>query len=386
LNNYLSPNGTLSNPFPAGIQQPLGATQGPATFLGQPGVIFLAPNQPNPYSLRWEFGLQQQIGGSAVLEVMYMGNHAVRLPVTNTQFNSVPRRYQSPLLTRDSAAIGVLSATVPNPFYNLLPGTTLNAATISATQLVAPFPQFPESTGSTSGVVMQNDDAGGSRFNSLNVRVQQRLSKGLSVIANYMYSKIIEEDTRLNATDPNLEKRISADDRTQHVALATVYALPFGDGRWLDFHSRWRNGLLGGWNLTGIYLLQSGAPLNWSGINPIYYGRPLHFNNRNVDGPAFDTTQFDTNSSQQLADNIRYFGSYFGNLRQDGLNNLDASLLKNFNFTERTYLQVRFEAFNSLNHPTFGAPNLTPTNKDFGVITTQYNLPRNIQIGARLVW
>ncbi len=386
LNNYLSPSGTLSNPFPSGIQQPAGASLGSATFLGQPGLVFLSPNQPNPYSLRWEVGLQQQLAANAVLEVMYMGNHAVRLPVTNTQYDYDPRQYLSSLLTRDSKVINALSATVSNPFYNLLPGTTLNGVTTSAAQLLAPFPQFTESASSSNGVVMQNDDAGGSRFNSLNVRVQQRFSKGLSLIANYMYSKLIEEDTRLNASDPNLEHRIAADNRGQHFVLAAVYALPFGSGRWIDFHSRWRNGLFGGWNLTGIYLLQSGAPLDWSGINPIYYGGPLHLNPRNANSVSFDTSQFNTNSSQQLSDNIRYFGSSFGNLSQDGLNNLDASLLKNFNFTERIYLQIRFEAFNSLNHPAFGAPNLTPTNKDFGLITTQSNLPRNIQIGARLVW
>lgn len=386
LDNYLSPNATLSNPYPNGILTPGGPAQGAATFLGQPGVVFLNPNQPNPYSLRWEFGIQQQLGARAVLEAMYMGNHAVRLPVTSVQYDTIPGQYLSPLLSRDSRVINALSATVPNPFYTLLPGTTLNGVTTSAAQLLAPFPQFPQSSGSSNGVVMQNDDAGGSRFHSLNVRVQQRFSKGLSIIGNYMFSKLIEEDTRLNASDPNLERRISADNRAQHFALAAVYALPVGRGRALDFHSGWQNGVFGGWSLTGIYLRQSGAPLNFSGVNALYYGGPIHLNNRNVDSPAFDISRFNTNSAQQLSDNIRYFGSYFGNLRQDGLNNLDASLLKDIGFTERAHLQLRFEAFNTLNHPVFGAPNLTPTNKDFGMITTQYNLPRNIQLGARIVW
>jgi hypothetical protein len=135
-----------------------------------------------------------------------------------------------------------------------------------------------------------------------------------------------------------------------------------------------------------VYTRQSGAPLNWSGTNAIYYGGPLHLDPRNVDTPAFDITQFNTNSAQQLANNIRYFSSQFGNLRQDGLNNFDTSLLKNFRFAERRYLQIRFEAFNTLNHPIFGAPNLTLTNKSFGLITTQANLARMLQLGARLAW
>lgn len=71
---------------------------------------------------------------------------------------------------------------------------------------------------------------------------------------------------------------------------------------------------------------------------------------------------------------------------QDGINNLDASLLKSFRFTERTYFQLRFESFNIVNHPAFSAPNTTATSTSFGLITAQANLPRQIQLGARFVW
>ncbi|HLJ12939.1 MAG TPA: carboxypeptidase-like regulatory domain-containing protein [Bryobacteraceae bacterium] len=385
LNNYLSPNANLSNPFPA-ILAPAGSSLGAATFLGQPGVIFLNPQVHNPYSERWELAVQRQLNTNTLLEVSYIGNHAVRLPVTNTQLDYIPRRYLSTSGVRDQTVIDTLSATVPNPFYNLLPGTTLNGSTVSLAQLLAPYPQFPVGSGSSNGVVLQNDTAGGSYFNSLNLRVERRLSNGLSLIGNYMYSKLMEEDTRLNDSDPYLERRISADDRTHHFVVAAVYALPFGYGRRVDFNSRWKNGLFGGWNVTGIYTLQTGAPLNWSSANAIYYGGPLNFNRRNANSPSFDIAQFNTNASQQLSDNVRTFSSQFGNLRQDGINDMDASILKNFNFTEQTYLQLRFEAFNAINHPTFGPPNLTLTNKNFGLITTQGNLPRNLQIGARLVW
>ena len=58
-------------------------------------------------------------------------------------------------------------------------------------------------------------------------------------------------------------------------------------------------------------------------------------------------------------------------VRQDGYNNLDASILKNFNFTERTYLQLRFETFNTLNHPNWNTPANDPRNlATFGVITS----------------
>ncbi len=80
------------------------------------------------------------------------------------------------------------------------------------------------------------------------------------------------------------------------------------------------------------------------------------------------------------------FRSTSGPSPQDGANNIDFSLIKNTYITERVNLQLRVEAFNAFNHPEFDAPNLTPTSSNFGKITNQPNLARNLQIGARLVW
>jgi hypothetical protein len=120
--------------------------------------------------------------------------------------------------------------------------------------------------------------------------------------------------------------------------------------------------------------------------NVIYLGGPLNLNPNQPDGPAFDTTQFVTASSQQPANNIRYFGSQFNNLRRAASKNVNLSASKNFAFKERKYLQLRIETFNTTNHVTFGAPNITPTSTSFGKITSQANSPRAVQLGARLVW
>jgi hypothetical protein len=62
-------------------------------------------------------------------------------------------------------------------------------------------------------------------------------------------------------------------------------------------------------------------------------------------------------------------------------------LMKKFYFTESTYLQLRFEVFNALNHPVFSSPTVTsPTSKTFGLIQSTANSPRAIQLGARFVW
>jgi hypothetical protein len=117
----------------------------------------------------------------------------------------------------------------------------------------------------------------------------------------------------------------------------------------------------------------------------IYYGGDLKLNPRALNG-AFDITRFNRNSREQLASNIRTFSSTFGNLRADGFNNVDFSVFKRTQITERLGLQFRFEFFNAMNRPAFGNPNLTPTSASFGVITSQQNPPRTLQAGLRLSW
>jgi len=248
-------------------------------------------------------------------------------------------------------------------------------------------------TGST-GIIEQNNNVGSSYFHSLNIRVEKRLSHGLSLIGNYIHSKLIEQDSWLSDTDLRPEKRLSPFDHPNRFVVGTTYELPIGKGKAVDLQSRWTNLLFGGWKLNGIYSYQTGQPLQWVNGSTttvgdyVYFGGPLNFDNRqaNVNTPAFNTGAFATASTQVFQFHIRTFPTTFGNLRQDGINNLDASLLKEFHLTERAYFQLRGEAFNTLNHPTFGSPNMTANNSAFGQITTQANRPRQLQIGARFVF
>ncbi len=187
-NNYLTPATTLADPFPTGILVPAGGAQGPSTFLGQQ-VKFFAPDARNSYSIRWNFGVQRQLPGRFVLEVAYIGNHAVHLMLSDTNLNILPRQYLSPALARDNNVVNFLSATVANPFQDLLPNSSsLNGATVAQSQLLLPFPQFP----SGSGVDMQNAPSGESYFNSLNVRLQKRFTHGITMIENFMYSAMVQ--------------------------------------------------------------------------------------------------------------------------------------------------------------------------------------------------
>jgi len=396
-NNFLSPATTLADPFPTGIQPPQGSSLGLGTFLGQT-VSFMSPNVNDPYSVRWNLGVQHSITPNLLLEVDYVGNHAVHVPIAVTQLNPIPAQFLSTMPTRDATLIKNLTATVPNPFVGLLPGTSLNGSKTSVAQLLAVYPEFPQGNSSTStGVLMQNNTAGSSYFNSLDVRLEKRFSQGLSVIGNYMYSKLIERDSYLNAIDPLPEKRISPFDHTHHFVAAFSYELPFGEGRSVDLRSRWSNLLFGGWVVNGIYTYQTGAPIVWTNSDYVYLGGPFDLNPRQtgetlvsgkeVPVPAFNTAVFDTNKNDQFQFHIRTFPTTFGNFRADGINNLDASILKNFNVTESIYLQLRLEAFNALNHPTFDAAQVSsPVSSSFGVINKQANLSRQVQLGARLVW
>ncbi len=143
-------------------------------------------------------------------------------------------------------------------------------------------------------------------------------------------------------------------------------------------------GIAGGWKLAGVYTYEVGAPLAWG--NVIYNGGDLSYNARGV-SHAFNTTLFNTVSSQQLVDNIRTFPLYFSNVRADSLNYLDSSLAKDFGLgKEGRKLQLRFEAFNTLNRCQFSGPNLSPTSLTFATITAQANSPRTLQSGLRFVF
>jgi hypothetical protein len=388
--NFLAPAATLSDPFPTGIKQPAGSSQGLATFAGQT-VQFIDPQAKDPYSLRWNFGLEHSFSTNTLLEVSYVGNHAVHLPAYVTQLNGIPVQDLSTLPVRDQAVINTLSASVANPFSGL--ATSQNTSSATVAQLLARFPQFPVGTGSGStGVIEYNNTIGSSYYQALNVRFQKRFSSGLTLVGNYIFSKLIERMTFLNDTDTQLEKRISPFDHPNRIVIASVYELPFGKGRHFDIQSRWMDALVGGWGLNSIYTYQTGAPITWtngsstSAGDYVYFGAPIVLNNRETNTGAFNTSAFDTKSADQFQYHIRTFSTTFPNLRADGINEWSPSLSKRFSITEKMNLQLRLEAYNVLNHPVFSAPNTTATNSGFGTITTQANRPRTLQLGARFVF
>jgi hypothetical protein len=383
--NYLTPASSLANPFPAGVLPPTGSAKGAGTFLGQ-GVTIFNPDVKNAYSVRWNFGIQHQLPGQIVLEIAYVGNHSVHLPIT-VQLDSIPHQYLSTSPVRDNNETNYLNTAVPNPLQGLVPNSAAsNGSTVALRQLLIPYPQYPvpgTPSSTSNGVVEQYNNAGSSIYNSLQVRAQKRFTHGLTFINNFLWSNATDKIAYLTDGDAAPEKRIGADSRPLREVLSASYDLPFGRGRRYNL-PRYVNAVVGSWSANGNVTFQSGPPLAFG--NLLYYGGPLNLNPHDPNTPAFDVTRFNTVSNQQLADNIRTFNSQFGNLRRDPTKNLDLSMLKRFDFGERKYLQLRFESFNLTNRVTFAAPNLSATSATFGLITAQANTPRRIQLGAKFAW
>jgi hypothetical protein len=88
----------------------------------------------------------------------------------------------------------------------------------------------------------------------------------------------------------------------------------------------------------------------------------------------------------RLADNLRTFPSRLDNFRGQILNLWDISFVKRLALTERVRLQLNFELLNAFNKVQFTTPSLDPTNSDFGRAIQQSNLPRNIQLAAKLLF
>src|SRR5260221_912445 len=175
----------------------------------------------------------------------------------NINLNYVPGKYLSTEPIGNvamNATNSLLTGAVTNPFAGLIPGQSLNGATVSLQTLLKPFPEF-------GNISEQLANGGSSYFHSLDVRLEKKTSHGLFILANFTYSKLIEQIRLLNDFNPAPEKRVATDDRPLRFVATGLYELPIGQGKLLHFQSTWANRLVGGWVVSGIYTNQIGQPL-----------------------------------------------------------------------------------------------------------------------------
>jgi len=402
----------LTNPLPSGqLIQPTGSSLGAATGLGLTLGTIVPSHRDTPYYTRWQLGGQRDLGSGWRVETYYTDSRGRHLPVVR-ELNGLPMQYLSTSRTRDAANETFLSAAVPNPFQGLLPNTTLNGATISRSQLLRPYPQFL--AGANNGAVSNTgtysvgteEYRGSDHYQAGSIIIEKRFRGKNSLVATYTRSHETDRLNFLNPANGILEDRISPNDRPNRATLGAVIELPFGrDQRWGGHWSGLTDAFLGGWVASASYQYQSGFPLTWN--TNVYYDpnrdpRDLHSNiggkcpnggKAGLDCPGWDTSGFyvpggtgRTDTAIQLANNVRYFPSTLAHVRTANLNLLDFGLSKTFDLMRRTSLQIRIDAINALNYTVLWNPDQNPRNSTFGIVNQDRNNPRDIQLGARLIF
>jgi len=369
-----------SDPYPNGFNRPTGSSLGLATLLGQT-IGFYDRGNITPYSAQWNFNVQQELPGNILLETGYAGSRGLHFP-ENRQFNQLSPEF----LSQGDA----LRTQVPNPFFGQIRVGALAQPTIARAQLLRPFPHFD-------GVGSQGATWASSSYHALEVKAEKRYASGLSILAAYTYSKLLDFGTGPFAGEAlgassfqnwfNLaaEKSSSTLDQTHRYIFNAVYELPFFKDQ---------NGaparILGGWQLGGIWSSFSGGPLgvtsavnntfsqgggqrpNWNGQNPCI-ANPLP--TRWLDSSVFSSpAPYSFGSAPRT----------FNGCRSDGTSQIDITLTKNTKIRERLNLQFRTEIFNVSNSPRFSPPNAAFGNAQFGTVTSQSNLPRIIQFALKL--
>src|ERR1035437_756428 len=240
---------------------------------------------------------------------------------------------------------------------------------------------------------------GWSKYQSLQLTLQKRLSHGLMVMANYTNAKSIDiasygtiESNNIgpDAFNWNKNRGPSDFDVPQRLVVSGVWRHPELKGQ-----NRLLRGVAGGWQSNFIYTAQAGIPLNvlsgvdnalstvggeFADLTDVSWRLPDDRSKGDKILHWFDSAAFKANASGTT-------GTGGGNqLRQPGLWNLDYSLFKEFSFRERGKLQFRGEAFNVLNHANLGTPTATSVSSStFGRITTAKD-PRIIQLGLKFLF
>jgi hypothetical protein len=393
---------TPENPYPNGLNIPPGNSQGAATFLGLGVSTETRPNQ-NPQYQQWNLSIQRALPGDSVVQINYTGGKGTHLYFgggTENQDRLDPSYW----------ALGrtALNSLVPNPFYSVItdPKSKLSAPTVTLNNLLRPYPQYTGVSGSTPNI-------GNSIYHGVQVQYEKRFSKGLAFLGHYTFSKLIDDSSFsagnvgwlggvTDVQDPfnlRLERAVSAMDITHRLVLTASYQLPFGHGKAIG--SGWSksvNMLLGGWEVNTLITFSSGFPLN-SGSqfreaplqNPVLWEgaqRPNLIGDPTMPGSVESKLNNYVNAaafSRPLPDTFGTMPRTISTYRSPALKNADAAIFKNVYLTEQRYFQLRLEAFNLTNTPTFATPHLSYGATNFGVIDTYAGGrgPREMQVAAK---
>ena len=399
--NYATILTTWSNPYPAGYNLPLGAAGGPGTNIGLGiGSGIFIDNQ-NPMIQQWNANLQREVKGGWVFEAGYLastGHHLID-GEGGINLNQLPA---------SAFALGnTLNDNVTNPFYRLAGVNTTSALftgpTTSRRQLLTAYPQY-------TGVSPFRIPQGNSNYNAFTFEANKRFSQGLQLLASFTGGKTIDDvsstvnfygavGSKQDYYNRKAEKSLSSQDVSKRLVISGNYEIPVGHHRKfaanmpkpVDF-------VLGGWQINGIYVAQTAIPFAISnGGNNCQIGCPGQRPNNNgksavrtgpIDqrlGTGGTPTYFDTSVFSQ-AGNFTFGNTsrFSPDLRGPSIFNIDFSVFKGFKFREKLTAQIRAEAFNGFNHPTWGNPGLTVNQPGtFGIISGA-NGNRTMQLALKV--
>jgi hypothetical protein len=344
----------------------------PNSGLGQ-GVFGTDRNNGSGYSQTWNFTVQKTVGNDWNFEVAYLGSKNTRLGIPDANINQLPSQYLS---------LGTaLNTRVPNPYFGQIPASSsLGAATIAQQQLLRPYPKFTT-------VALFRDNVGNSTYEAAAIKVEKRLSRGLSLNAAFTFSKLLDDASSVfsqtiftgpvlntsgaaDAYNRHLEKDLSLGDIPKVFALGWVYEIP----------RVWK---ISGLQIAGLVRIQTGdtvaisqatnnnSSLGYAVQRPNRISDPNDFAGRRV-AKYFDTSAFTAAGLFVIGNSSR------DPIRGPGLQNADLMISKAFRIREQMSLEFRAEVFNISNTPPFNDPNGSFGSAAFGSITSAGN-PRDFE-------
>lgn len=367
------------------VNAAFGMSKGPAVQVSAPnansglgqGAFGVDRNNGSGYSQQWNFSVQRTIGKDWNFDLSYLGSKNTRLGIPDANINQLPSQYLSQgvaLLTR-----------VANPYFGQIPASSsLGTATIAQQQLLRPYPRF-------TNVALFRNNVGNSKYNAAALKLEKRLSHGLTLNGAYTFSKLIDDASSvfsqtiftgpvLNSTgaadafNRHLERDVSSGDIPKVFALGWVYDVP----------RVWK---IAGWQIAGLVRVQAGdavavtqatnnnGSLGFAVQRPNRIGDPNQFDGRTV-GKYFNTAAFSGVPQFVIGNSSR------NPVRGPGLQNADLMIGKVFRITERMAIEFRAEAFNVSNTPALNDPNGSFGSAAFGSITSAGN-PRDFEFVAK---
>jgi hypothetical protein len=355
------PPGGFTNPwlgYPGG--NPFPQTYPPAHSTAFPAAgqyINFPLNLHHMYFQQWGLSLQRQLAHDWLVTANYTGNKATHLRTSNEENPAVYIPGATTANTQQRRLLTMLNP-VEGPFY--------------------------------SNVTLA-DDGVNTNYNSLRLSVQHRFSQNFTVLSVYTWSKCLQDaETYGNRNsigtteyqDPynrDLDYGPCDADLRHSLNASGIFSTP-------KFAGRAENQLLGHWQVGALLSLRTGFPITPStGVDDSRTGVGL--DRPNMVGNPY--AQFNTNSlfwlnpAAFVANSLGTFGDAgYNSLRAPGSLGLDANVSRSFQIRERLHFDLRFEAFNSLNHTNFSGPSATLSSSTFGKINSSGS-PRILQLAAK---